>query len=420
MRSSWQSGFPAWLLLAIFSWGVSGCAWAPGGKEWTSFLRPERHAGRQAECRPRFPDQKGWFGGDAAYSVAFGDGRRSLWLFGDSFVARPESPNERSYPFVHNSIAISRCEPGGLWILDPFWRQGPDGEPDAFFEPDAGADWVQRTTAKGGSAYYWPFGGFFAHDALFVGLLRVVSSTPRGPFNLPFRLVGMDLARVENPRDAPSDWRIRISTLSTSAVAFPGSAFALTPSHLYAFAFFDRGDGHAPRMLTRLDLANLLEWRPDLSDRLETWTADDAWAPGFHPERAEILMDDDSTEMSVQFDPVSESWLAVYGIADRDDASPDQVWLRRAAELTGPWSAPEPLFTIPETVPDPEEPPDPNLFCYAGKAHPQFSPADGLLVTYVCNLFARDPAEVAEVLERLRRRSDLYRPRAVTTGIPQP
>jgi hypothetical protein len=441
MRSSVRSQLFALLLLTAWSWGWTGCASLEQAEEWTDRPRPEPLAGRQADCRPQFPDQKGWYGGDAAFSIALpgGDGRRSLWLFGDSFVQRPESPPGRSYPFVHNSIALTRCDPGGRWTFDPAWRQGDGGEPMAFFEPDAGADWAQAATREGAGAYYWPFGGFLAHDVLFVGLLRVVSSEPRGHFNLPFRLVGMDLARIENPLAAPADWRIQISTFSTSPVAFPGSAFALTPSHLYAFAFFDRGDGRAPRMLARLGLADLRVWQPDLSSRLETWTRDASWQPGFRPELAALVMDDDASEMSVHLDPSSQDWLAVYsgsgveeGAASETRPSPsaipaasaqpsrppDRIWLRSAPELTGPWSPPQALFTIPETISHAETARDQNLFCYAGKAHPQFSRPDRLLVTYVCNLFARSAAQVPEVLERLRHASNLYRPRAVAVELP--
>jgi hypothetical protein len=403
---------------------------------WTNRPRPEPLAGRQAECRPRFPDQKGWYGGDAAFSVPLSTsnrksdggrlGRHSLWLFGDTFVERPDAPPGRQYPFVHNTIAVSRCDPGGGWTFDPFWRSRDDGEPTAFFMPDPAADWVRRAVASEGQPYYWPFGGFLAEGALFVGLLRVVPSEPRGPFQLPFRLVGMDLARIENPREAPPAWRIRISTLSTDPVAFPASAFALDAAHLYAFAFFDRGDGRAPRMLARLDREALREWQPDLTDRLETWTTDSAWQPGFRPEEAAIVMDDDATEMSVHFDSVSRTWLAVYGAPEPEAETADRIWLRSAPTPSGPWSIPHVLFTIPETIPsgipDPSkgeaDRPDEQLFCYAGKAHPQFSPPDGLLLTYVCNLFTRDPSEMPDILERLRRDSNLYRPRSVVVELP--
>jgi hypothetical protein len=349
------------------------------------------------------------------------EGRLSLWLFGDTFVEHPNTPNERSYPLVHNTIGISRCERGGLWSLDTFWHQDENGTPRAFFQPDPDANWVRAAARRtGGPPYYWLFDGFIAHDVLFVGLLRVAHSEPRGPFNLPFQLLGMDLARIENYRDPPEDWRVQLSTLSDDTEAFPGSAFVVTESHLHAFAFFDHGDGRAPRMLSRLDLDALVRWQPDLSNSLEYLGSEGRWRPGFEPDKAMIVMDDDSTEMSVHFDSFTSTWIAVYNDPGRTHEAPNggTIQIRMAPALTGPWSKPRALAPIPETIPGGPYSADENLFCYAGKAHPQFSSPDELVVTYVCNLFASDASDTHSVLRRLRVSTDLYRPRAMTTAIP--
>lgn len=384
-------------------------------------------AGRESECRPEFPDQAGWFGGDAAYSIPLPteDGRTSLWLFGDSFVARPGSVSRRQYPFVHNSIALSDCSKDGDWTLDYYWGDSNTDTPHAFFTPDPNSDWVRRHQERTDEdAYYWLFDGFVSHGALFVGLLRVAPSEPRGPFQLPFRLLGMDLARIENYRNSPEKWQIEISSLSDDELAFPGSAFVTTEDYVYAFTFFDRGNGRAPRALSRLDRRRLASWRPDLSKHLQTLDTNGTWSGGFDPGSAKILMHDDASEMSVHFDTASKTWLAVYNHpmpTDEEqlrDIPATRIWLRRAARLEGPWSSPEILYEIPETRPDSNVEPDPNLFCYAAKAHPQFSAARELLVTYVCNLYSRSEGETLEILRRLRGDSDLYRPRAVSIEIP--
>ena len=382
----------------------------------------ESFAGLQSECLPQFPDDDGWYGGDAAYSVPLpiGEGRVSLWLFGDSFVQRPDMPNRRMYPLVHNTIGISYCESGGAWSLDTFWNQDERGTPRAFFVPDPDAEWVRLAARNTGTLpYYWLFDGFVAHDVLFVGLLRVVRSEPRGPFNLPFRLLGMDLARVENYRDLPTEWRIQISTLSNDTNAFPGSAFVVTTSHLHAFAFFDRGDGRTPRMLSRLNLGALVHWQPDLSSALEYLGSDSRWKPGFEPDKAMIVMEDDASEMSIHFDSPTKNWIAVYSnLAPTNEArTPTAIQIRTAPALAGPWSKPEKLILIPETTPAHTRRVDENLLCYAAKAHPQFSSPGELVVTYVCNLFARNPEETTAILQKLRERVDLYRPRAIPVAI---
>jgi hypothetical protein len=447
MRSRFSTNIVLFVGFVWLSASLTGCMdrAGPGRPATEPALSPsESRSGDQAGCVPTFPDQNGWYGADAAYSVPLpiDNGLSSLWLFGDTFVERPGSPEGRAYPFIHNSIGISTCRTGGDWQLEMFWRheqQASDDpraaktQPRAFFVPSADSVWIRdaRRTSNS-SPYYWPFDGFIAHDTLFIGLLRVVESPPRGPFNLPFRLAGTDLARIENFRAPPEDWKIRISTLSNNILAFPGSAFVKTDRHVYAFAFFDRGDGRSPRMLSRLDLDSLIEWQPDLSGKFETWTNDSSWIDGFTPEEAMTVMDDDASEMSVHFDAASKNWLAVYidPVRDRFGDGQGIVRMRSAKELTGPWSEPRRLLSIPETTTDPV---DENLFCYAGKAHPQFASRGKILITYVCNLFAasaRDhdpdldtnlsaPADRLAILERLRMSPQIYRPRAALVEHPE-
>ena len=407
---------------------LAGCGLiAPGYEEQPT--GPTLQAlGRQAQCQPHFPDTNGWLGGDAAYSVPIEHGasgtpdRTSLWLFGDTFVARPENPHRRVYPFIHNSIGLSECSDEGEWALTTHWRKRGDDAPRAFFVPDPAAAWVASAVGEGAPApYYWPFDGFMVRDVLFVGLLRVVHSEPRGPFQLPFRPAGMDLARIENPHESPDRWRIQLSTLSDDPQTLPGSAFAVVREHLYAFTFLDRDDGRSPRILTRLPLKALRSWQPDLTQAFETLDASSRYVAGLRPDRALVLMEDDATEMSVHFDPSLGRWLAVYAtpLPASLRKAPGTIQARSAPALEGPWSAPQALYEIPETGPSADGRFDPNLFCYAAKAHPQFAPAGRLLVTYVCNLFARDAAEITPALRRLADTPSLYRARAVSLPVPE-
>ncbi len=376
------------------------------------------------QCEPNFQEAPGWHGGDAAYSVRLpGDGApRTLWLFGDSFVDRPRKPGQRSFPFIHNSVGISRCEDGGLWSFEPYWQAAGTPSPSAFFRPSPNAEWVKKASRHTDeSPYYWLFSGFVIDDALYVGLLRVVSAPPRGPLRLPFRLAGMDLAQIANPTAPPSEWEIEILRLSDDETLLPGAAFVVNDDYVYAFSFFDRDDGHAPRGLTRFSAKALREDPTSVANTFETLDRDGNWAGGILPERAKILFPGDATEMSVHHDSHQGRWLAV-------DASPlpangpkglgNSIRLRHAKHLTGPWSDPIPIYTIPETIPNSKGEVDPNLACYAAKAHPHLSNPGELVVTYVCNLFARKEGEEWQTLRRLAASPALYQPKAVHIVIP--
>jgi hypothetical protein len=416
------------IVICVFITPFLGCRSTSLPPKATAGTPPRDHIGAQAQCTPRFPDTDGWLGGDAAYSIPLAStpsqeaGSTSLWLFGDTFIESPGRKPGRQYPFAHNTVGVSHCRADGDWKLATFWGQSSASAQTAFFEPDPNAAWVRHAQAQDGKVpYYWPFDGFVAHGSLFVGLLRVVPSDARGPFNLPFRLVGMDLARVDNPLEPPEQWRIRISTLSENPHAIPGSTFVVEGNYVYAFVFFDGDDGRSPRALSRIPLRALRVWDSDLSKHFETFDRAGRWVSGFRPDRARILMDDDATEMSVHFDPEIDRWVAIYATSrpTTDRSGTSFIYFRSAPRIEGPWSDALKLFAIPETRRGKSADSEDNLFCYAAKAHPQFAPAGSLLVTYVCNLFARNEAEILPILERLKNSPELYRPRAVRVPIPE-
>ena len=105
---------------------------------------PDSHKASLPECSPRFEDQAGWYGADAAFSVPLSNDarRRTLWLFGDTFVERAKDPGKRSYPFVHNSIGLSVCDPIGGFSWTAHWRGQTTAKPRAFFIPAPDAEWV--------------------------------------------------------------------------------------------------------------------------------------------------------------------------------------------------------------------------------------------------------------------------------------
>ena len=340
-------------------------------------------------CSPAFPYRDGWLGGDGAYSVPLARGE-TLWLFGDTFVGTAGAADRRKARFIHNSIALSRCGARG-WEIEYAWGRGDDGRPRAFFE------------AASDEAYWWPFDGFEHEGRLYVGLISVEPTPPRGPFGLPFRFSGMALARIDQPDAEPERWAPTILALSSSEDAFPGSALVVHEEHLYLFAFFDHNAAHYPRMLARLPLRALDA--PEPAAALETFAKDGSWQPGFVPKRARVLMDDDATEMSVRYDAKRSAWLAVYGYPPSD-----RVVVRTAPSLEGPWSAPRTIFRIPELDPRFASGHDPDTFCYAAKEHPQYASAGRLWLTYVCNLFTPPGEDPWESLERLQRSMYLYRP----------
>ncbi len=404
-------GVAAALAAATMMLVAPGCALVGAG-DGTAPSRP---------CTPSFEDAGGWLGGDAAWSVEITDlvgpssDRQSLWLFGDSFVARDDHSTHRTYPFIHNTVARSRCTSRGDWSIEYFWRARESERPRAFFTPDPDAAWVRHARATSGHPpYYWPFGSIVHAGHVFVGLLRIAESEPQGRFALPFRILGVDLARL-TPTRAPIDaWPLRIRTLSESEDLIPAAAFVIDADFVHAFAFLNEDSGRHPRTLVRWPLGALDAYDEGRPFAFETLTRDGTWQSGLRPAEARILMPEDSTEMSVHWDGGRRRWISVESGAASEGGG---VGWRQAPDLTGPWSPLSRLIDFPNAADDDALD---SVFCYAGKAHPQYSTAMSLVVSYVCNLYApaNSPDAVVRALDRLRVRRDLYRP--VVSRVPFP
>jgi len=364
-------------------------------------------------CEPAFPYQSGWLGGDAAYSVPL-SADESLWLFGDSFVAAKEQRDRRGAFIVHNSIGLGRCDRNGRWRIDYVWGHHSDGSPSAFLEREHTAGW------------WWLFDGFLYDERLYLGLLEVEKAPPLGNLQLPFRFTGVQLGRIENPRDPPQDWRIEVIALASQPSQpriLPASALVVSQEYLYLFSFIDRSDGSYPRGLARLPLRALDGRTRDLSGSIETLAIDGSWKAGLDAGDARILMADSATEMSVHFHAEFGAWLAIYNYPDVGEGFPDErpsdaVWLRTAPNIEGPWSERQLLYRIPELAASDSERRDPNTGCYAAKEHPQFASGRSITFTYVCNLFTGREQQPLSVFERLQRDMDIYRPIPVTLELP--
>ncbi len=181
----------------------------------------------------------------------------------------------------------------------------------------------------------------------------------------------------------------------------------MSGDHLYLFGFLDRGDGRFPRFLARLPLAALDAASPDLPAAIETLGAGGRWLPGLQPDAAQIVMDDDATEMSVVFitSATGDGWRSTTTrtSAGRSRRRVPPTPCGRAARTRSrvPGRRRGLVFRIPELAPGHG---DPNTGCYAAKEQPAFSRPGSATFTYVCNLFAGPREDPFTVLRRLQRR----------------
>ncbi len=344
-------------------------------------------AGPHAACTPKFPLEKGlahgWLGADAAYSIPL-QGGRDLWIFGDTLQGKHRVVQGNTPIVVRNSIGVSTCE-AGRWKIRYFIRRDAQGKPVDFFHAQHPKTW------------YWALDGFRSGLDVWVTLLCLRATDAKSAMG--FETCGSDLARLSSLGPDPMQWKVEYFPLvSDRAHAYPSATTVVDGRYADLFALDEQGG--RPLIAARIPLTGLNAPQ----QHLEYLARDGQWKKGFDPANAQAVMEHGSTELSIRYHPDLHRWLAV--MFDPSPLSP-KILLRSAPAATGPWSAGQVIYSVPEMRPGTPGY-DKNTFCYAGKEHPEFEHGD-LLFTYVCNTFA---------VPQLARDLNIYFPRTVRIPMP--
>ncbi len=362
-------------LICLFT-GISACA---------PLSQNAGETPSQDSCSPEFPDKDGWLGGDSAYSIPLTP-TKSIWFFGDSFIATAPSQERSDAAFVANTIGISTCTDGKFQIDYTFG--GTPTEPMDFFGPVSA------------NISYWPLSSFLHEGRLFVFLQQVKRRSGAGAFD--FDIVGVDLAEISNPLRPPSDWFITLRPIYHGQDLIPGIASIKSDHYVYLYSVrHTAGSANRDVLLQRFRLKDLNE--PEAEIDVTTYQKGGAWAPAI--EHAAPLMREGATEMSLRYDEHLKKWIAVMPSVN---AFASHANYRSSPTLSGPWSKARPLLAYTELKDD--SPDSEDVFCYAAKEHPQFAPEKprSILLTYVCNTTD----------ETVLTRTDLYRPIALRVKLP--
>jgi hypothetical protein len=348
-----------------------------------------------AQCLPSFPDKDGWYGGDGAYSIKLDD-KRTLWLFGDSFVSEKKERKDRvgMDVILGTTLAISTCSASGQFDIK-YYIKKKNGK---------------FVSSFGENEWLWPQDPFLLDNMLYIPLL-VIEALPKehAPFN--FAIIGHKIAVINNfSSDNPHEWQIdylditksvppEVTALATTSIAYQNYVY------FYPLCKFSNGAAVFPgNVLARVsaDQLNQENWE------IEYYNKDGNWDKKLNARQVKIVFADALSELSVRYRPNENKWMAVY-TSTKDKGN--KLLYQEAQMIEGPWTEPKMLARkIPEV--DEQSPLyDKNTFCYAGKEHIQFSRKKNIVATYVCNSLEEDTET-----SFIRRNLFLYRPVVINTS----
>lgn len=319
---------------------------------------PQASGASWAEADALFHADPRWLGADGAYSVDLG-GDRSLWLFGDTFVATSDAHVRSESRMVRNTIGLQTGRDPEAAEMAFFWRADADGGPGSYF-PEDGERWL------------WPGHGVRLGEGgplvLFLSVLRASPGDALG-----FASAGWRAVVVDQPDADPAEWAPRtVAIPETPFDAVAGCAAVREGGWVIALA--TRFSGAHVGYLMRLREADLIAGAASP----EWWAGDRGWVAEADLGGAPAaVIDDAGAECSLHFDAALGLWVHV---ASRGFGA-TTIAVRVAERLEGPYSSPVDAFVPPESkAADP--------FVYAAKAHPQLVVGAGeLAVTYATNSF---------------------------------
>jgi hypothetical protein len=309
------------------------------------------------EAQNLFRSDPCWLGGDGASSIDLGT-RKSLWLFGDSFICTKGSPSRRDAVMVRNSVAVQSGRDPVKASMRFVWKT-IDGIPASFF-PEEGDDW------------FWPGSGALLNKrALIIFLVKVRTSNTE----LGFTPDGWKAVLVDAPLKDPGAWKLRdLACPATGDILVGSSSILIRDGFLYAFSTNWKDNS-----------TYLLRWPfKDVSrgrlSRPQWWMGTAAgWmvAKPLNLKPVPVIKAA-QVEFTVHYEPRIKGYLQVQTLSLADSC----LAVRSSARLNGPWSDPTCIYKPPEKD-------SPGLLLYAGKAHKAFIGAD-LAFTYAVNATDKD------------------------------
>jgi hypothetical protein len=302
-----------------------------------------------------------WTGGDGTYSVALPDGR-VVWMFSDTFLGtvNPNGTRPISTPLINNDFVLQR----GRALIQTLHGGTVDHPTSLILPIDASWSWVGDATVEGDR------------------LRQFVSTFIRtGPGMWDWYWSGTEIATFSLPD---------LILLGTAAVPVAngvdyGAGLLEDGEFTYLYGVEDN------QVVKYLHVA-----RARGGNVLGSWDFWDGAGWSNDPGDSARVLSGVSNSLSVI------RWRNAFVLVTQDSAVPfsSEIVAYVSCSPQGPFSDRTHLYTTPET--------GGNLFTYNALAHPEFTNAQGVLLSYNVNSFA---------LGDIYRDVTIYRPRFIRVRV---
>ena len=336
------------------------------------FTLPEDHALRLVSVAvdPVYKDMlglrtNGWLGSDAGESIVLSD-KRTLWLFGDTFIGRlSNGVRVAGARMINSTIGLQDRTKAPPDCMRFYWKE-KDGQPASFFP--------HQPTTPG--EYYWVTKGVMLRGELFLFAFCISGDSQNFA---TWHESGSALLRIRNPLEPPAQWVQKAYTLKLPAGHTFHAALVVKEPYVYLYGLVQ------PRQtaLARVRVDDLVKGK--LTEAYEYWVSGpDGQHWGKEAKHCVPQFLPINTECTVHYEP---AWQ-LYTCFTYDAFSPE-IYLTTAKELTGPWSQPAPIYWVPEhhffSFP---------IISYAVRQHAELSTKPGeIILSYATNV----PESMAEL-----------------------
>jgi hypothetical protein len=302
----------------------------------------------------------GWTGGDGSYSLLLPDGT-NLWMWSDSYIGtvNPTTRLRSNYLFTaHNSLTIQNQTTNTLTTV------GYPPKTSSYFVPTNKTDWFWQ----GASLLVEPAPGTYQIE------IMLMEWTPK------LKLAGESVATLSWPSLAIQS--IKPVALTSTAIEW-GSSIMQAGSYYYIYGLKDPGTDNKLPYLARTSSVNFLT-QPS---HWQYWNATTSkWVSS--QTNATPLSGVPAITPEYSVNQMSATTGTFYLMTGMNPLSPpfpgwNQVTTFYSCTPQGPWTNETPVYTTPEAgTPGCKTG---NLVTYNPKAHPDFSDASGILLTYNVN-----------------------------------